>query len=161
MLILGISAFYHDSAACLLSDGEVVAAVQEERFSRIKHDAGFPRQSVQACLDMAGVDISDVDYVSYYEKSSIKFDRLLKTHLMYAPHGLGSFLKAMPVWLMEKLQLEKVIRRELGFQRQIICPEHHQSHAASSFFPFRAGGFPYNGRCRRMENAKLWRGKRK
>lgn len=135
MLILGISAFYHDSAACIVRDGEVVAAVQEERFSRIKHDAGFPRQAVQACLDIAGVSISDVDYVSYYEKSSIKFDRLLKTYLMYAPRGIGSFLKSMPIWLMEKLHLERVIRKELGFRGPIICPEHHQSHAASSFFP--------------------------
>ena len=135
MLILGISAFYHDSAACLIRDGEVVAAIQEERFSRIKHDASFPAKAVQACFDIAGVSISDLDYVSYYEKSSLKFDRLLKTYLMYAPRGLGSFLKAMPIWLTEKLQLEKIIRKELKFKGPIISPEHHQSHAASSFFP--------------------------
>jgi len=135
LLILGISAFYHDSAACLLRDGEVVAAIQEERFSRIKHDASFPAKAVQACLDIAGVRISDLNYVSYYEKSSLKFDRLLKTYLMYAPRGLGSFLKAMPIWLTEKLQLEKIIRKELEFKEPVISPEHHQSHAASSFFP--------------------------
>jgi carbamoyltransferase len=135
LLILGISAFYHDSAACLLRNGEVVAAIQEERFSRIKHDASFPAKAVQACLDIADVSISDVDCISYYEKSSLKFDRLLKTYLMYAPKGLGSFLKAMPIWLTEKLQLEKIIRKKLGFKGPIISPEHHQSHAASSFYP--------------------------
>jgi carbamoyltransferase len=135
LLILGISAFYRDSAACLIRDGEIIAAIQEERFSRIKHDASFPTQAVKACLDIARATIDEVAYVGYYEKSSLKFNRLLKTYLMYAPRGLSSFLKAMPVWLTEKLQLEKIIRSELNFKGPIICPEHHQSHAASSFFP--------------------------
>ncbi|MFD2206849.1 carbamoyltransferase [Kiloniella antarctica] len=134
-MILGISAFYHDSAACLIRDGKVVAAMQEERFSRVKHDARFPKQAVEACLKIAGVTISEVDFVSYYEKSSLKFDRLFKTYLMHAPQGLGTFIKAMPIWLKEKLWLDKAIRKELGFKGKIISPEHHESHAASSFYP--------------------------
>lgn len=135
MLILGISAFYHDSAACLVRDGEVVAAAQEERFSRIKHDAAFPRQAIDACLRSAGADPGEIDIVSFYEQSALKMDRLIKTYLAYAPQGLGSFLKAMPIWFSEKLWLDKVIRRELGFNGPIVTPKHHDSHAASAFYP--------------------------
>lgn len=135
MLILGISAFYHDSAACIIKDGEIIAAAQEERFTRKKHDASFPKEAIKFCLKYAGVTVSDLDYVSYYEKSSLKIDRLIKTYLMYAPKGLGSFLKSMPIWIKEKLWLEKYIRKELGFTGPLICPEHHESHAAGAFYP--------------------------
>lgn len=135
MLILGISAFYHDSAACLIKDGEIIAAAQEERFTRKKHDASFPREAIKFCLEYAGITASELDYVSYYEKSSLKIDRLIKTYLMYAPKGLGSFLKSMPIWIKEKLWLEKYIRKELGFTGPMICPEHHESHASGAFYP--------------------------
>jgi carbamoyltransferase len=135
MYILGISAFYHDSAACLLKDGEIFAAAQEERFTRKKHDYSFPRRSVEFCFDHAGITIADIDYVSFYEKPSLKFDRLLKTYLAYAPKGLGSFLVSMPLWIKEKLWMDREIRKQLGYQGPLICPEHHQSHAASAFFP--------------------------
>lgn len=135
MHILGISAFYHDSAACILKDGEIVAAAQEERFTRKKHDHRFPRQSIQFCLQRAGIAARDLDYVSYYEKPRLKFDRLLKTYLMHAPRGLESFVTSMPLWVKEKLWMGREIRKELGFKGPLICPEHHQSHAASAFFP--------------------------
>ncbi|MFZ3018222.1 MAG: carbamoyltransferase [Gallionella sp.] len=135
MYILGISAFYHDSAACLLKDGEIIAAAQEERFTRKKHDYHFPHKAIQFCLKQAGITVSEIDYVSYYEKPRLKFDRLLKTYLAYAPMGLGSFVTSMPLWIKEKLWMDREIRRELGYQGPLICPEHHQSHAASAFFP--------------------------
>lgn len=135
MYVLGISAFYHDSAACILKDGEIIAAAQEERFTRIKHDYHFPRQSIQFCLQRAGITVAEIDYVSFYEKPRLKFDRLLKTYLMYAPRGLGSFVTSMPLWLKEKLWMGSEIRKELGYKGPLICPEHHQSHAASAFFP--------------------------
>ena len=135
MNILGISAYYHDSAACILKGGEIIAAAQEERFTRKKHDHHFPRQAIRFCLKQAGISIKDIDYVSFYEKPHLKFDRLLKTYLMYAPRGLGSFVTAMPLWAKEKLWMSNEIRRELGYQGPLICPEHHQSHAASAYFP--------------------------
>jgi len=133
--ILGISAFYHDSAACLVRDGEIIAAAQEERFTRKKHDASFPSQAVQYCLKEASISIQDVSYVAFYEKPFLKFERLLMTYLAYAPQGLSSFLKAMPVWLKEKIFIKDLIRKELNFDREIVFPEHHESHAASAFFP--------------------------
>jgi len=133
--ILGISAFYHDSAACLVRDGEIIAAAQEERFTRKKHDASFPSYAVQYCLKEAGISINDVSYVAFYEKPFLKFERLLMTYLAYAPQGLGSFLKAMPLWLKEKIFIKDLIREQLKFDREIIFPEHHESHAASAFFP--------------------------
>jgi carbamoyltransferase len=135
MYILGISAFYHDSAACILKDGEIIAAAQEERFTRKKHDYHFPRQAIQFCLQRAGITVADIDYVSFYEKPLLKFDRLLKTYLMFAPRGLASFVTSMPLWVKEKLWMGNEIRRELGYKGPLICPEHHQSHAASAFFP--------------------------
>lgn len=135
MYILGISAFYHDSAACLIKDGEILAAAQEERFTRKKHDYHFPQNSIDFCLSRAGISIKEIDYVSFYEKPSLKFDRLIKTYLSYAPLGMNSFLKSMPLWFKEKLWMERDIRKTLGFSGQLICPEHHQSHAASAFFP--------------------------
>ncbi len=133
--ILGISAFYHDSAACLLKDGDIVAAAQEERFTRKKHDAAFPRQAIGYCLREAGITMAQVRYVAFYEKPFIKFERLLMTYLSYAPRGLGSFLKAMPMWLKEKIFIKELIKDELQFTGEIIFPEHHESHAASAFFP--------------------------
>ncbi|TAK94632.1 hypothetical protein EPO05_06040 [Patescibacteria group bacterium] len=133
--ILGISAFYHDSAACLVSDGKILAAAQEERFTRKKHDAAFPRKAVDYCLKQAGITIKDVAYVGFYEKPFLKFERLLLTYLNFAPRGLRSFLTAMPLWLKEKIFLKDLIAQELGFDGDIIFPEHHESHAASAFFP--------------------------
>jgi carbamoyltransferase len=135
--ILGISAFYHDSAAALVVDGEIVAAAQEERFSRKKHDEGFPVRAIAYCLEQAGLKPADLSYVGYYEKPLLKFDRLLETYVSYAPQGFESFRLAMPVWLKQKLHLRREIRRGLGreFMRRYVFVEHHQSHAASAFFP--------------------------
>jgi carbamoyltransferase len=134
--ILGISAFYHDSAACLVEDGEIVAAAQEERFTRRKHDPGFPRQAVDYCLRQAGITARQLDYVVFYEKPLRKFERLLETYLSYAPAGLRSFGMAIPVWLKEKTRLAAVIRRELGVPPTLplVYTDHHESHAASAFF---------------------------
>ncbi len=118
-----------------MKNGEIIAAAQEERFTRKKHDYHFPRQSIQFCLQRAGITVEEIDYVAFYEKPRLKFDRLLKTYLMYAPSGLGSFITSMPLWLNEKLWMGSEIRKELGYKGPLICPEHHQSHAASAFFP--------------------------
>ena len=133
--ILGISAFYHDSAACLVKDGEIIAAAQEERFTRKKHDAVFPAMAVQYCLKEAGISVSDLNFVAFYEKPFLKFERLLLTYLAYAPQGVSSFLKAMPLWLKEKVFIKDLIKKELHYDGQVIFPEHHESHAASAFFP--------------------------
>ena len=143
MNILGISAYYHDSAAALVQDGRVTAAVQEERFSRRKHDARFPQRAIPVCLEEAGLAFSDLDEVVFYDKPLVKFERLLETYLAYAPQGFRSFLAAMPIWLKEKLYLKTVLKRELaalaGCEIKDLPPllfaEHHQSHAASAFFP--------------------------
>ena len=133
--ILGISAFYHDSAAALVSDGRIVAAAQEERFTREKHDAGFPTRAIAYCLAEGGLRPDEVDYIAYYDKPLVKFERLLETYLAYAPRGLWSFCKAMPVWLKEKLHLRRLFRKHLGRPRQaVVFTEHHESHAASAFF---------------------------
>jgi len=143
MYILGISAFYHDSAACLLKDGGIVAAAQEERFTRKKHDARFPDKAIQYCLKEANISLNDVEFVTFYEKPFLKFERLLETYLSYAPKGLTSFWKAMPVWLKEKLFLRRLINKHLiaispswkNQKDKLLFTEHHQSHAASAFFP--------------------------
>lgn len=135
MNILGISAFYHDSAACILREGEIVAAAQEERFTRRKHDPEFPAHAIRYCLQAAGISAAELDYVAFYDKPFIKFERLLLTYLAYAPAGLASFIKAMPLWLKRKLWLKEYIQRELDFSGKIIFPEHHESHAASAFYP--------------------------
>lgn len=141
--ILGISAYYHDSAAALVVDGQIIAAAQEERFTRKKHDADFPAEAIRYCLQEAGLQLADVTHVVFYDKPLIKFERLLETYLAYAPAGFMSFVKAIPVWLKEKLYLKKTLRRELaalGGMKESEVPrlmftEHHQSHAASAFFP--------------------------
>lgn len=133
--ILGISAFYHDSAACLIKDGEILAAAQEERFTRKKHDDDFPRQSIDYCLQEAGITIEDVNYVGFYDKPFLKFERLLLTYLNFAPVGLRSFLKAMPIWLKKKIFLKDYLVNQLNYEGDIIFMEHHESHAASAFFP--------------------------
>jgi carbamoyltransferase len=142
--ILGISAYYHDSAVCLLQDGQIVAAAQEERFSRKKFDARFPRHAVSYCLGQGGISLNDLKYVAFYDKPLIKFERLLETYVSFSPRGIRSFLAAMPVWLREKLLLKDLLRKELlavaGHSKKSALPvilfgEHHESHAASAFFP--------------------------
>ncbi|MBU1698740.1 MAG: carbamoyltransferase [Candidatus Eisenbacteria bacterium] len=135
LTILGLSAFYHDSAACLLRDGKLVAAAQEERFSRKKHDYRFPAHAVEYCLQEAEIDISAIDYVVFYDKPFLKFERLLESYLAYAPKGITSFLTAMPIWMRQKLLLKDLICKELNYNGEILFPEHHESHAASAFFP--------------------------
>ena len=135
MNILGLSAFYHDSAACLVRDGEIIAAAQEERFTRKKHDASFPEQAVRYCLRESGLNVNELDYVTFYEKPFLKFDRILHTYLTYAPVGLRSFLMAIPLWIRERIWMKELIRRELGCVCKVLFPEHHESHAASAFFP--------------------------
>ena len=135
MNILGISAFYHDSAACLVRDGELFAAAQEERFSRKKHDFRWPGNAIDYVLEEAGIDGSQLDYVVFYDKPFIKFERILESYLSYAPKGFGSFLKAIPIWLKQKLWMKNFIADQLGFEGKILFPEHHESHAASAFYP--------------------------
>lgn len=136
MKILGISCFYHDSAAAILVDGQIVAAAQEERFTRKKHDSAFPKNAVEFCLEYAGIKIEELDYVAFYDKPFTKFERILETYLSFAPSGIGSFIKAVPVWLKEKLWISQIIPKHLpGFKGEYVYPEHHQSHAASAFFP--------------------------
>ncbi len=135
--ILGISAFYHDSAAALVVDGAIVAAAQEERFTRKKHDHEFPVKAIAYCLEEAGLAPERLDYVAFYDKPFLKFERLLETYLAFAPQGFPSFLKAMPLWLRQKLHLPREIRQGLGgaYRRRVVFTEHHESHAASAFFP--------------------------
>jgi carbamoyltransferase len=142
MIILGISAFYHDSAAAIIKDGQILAAAQEERFTRKKHDASFPTSAVKYCLDYAGVRIDELDAIAFYDKPLLKFERLLETYYAFAPKGIASFIKAIPVWLKEKFFLKKLIYDSLkdiqSFdkkQLKLLFPEHHLSHAASAFYP--------------------------
>jgi carbamoyltransferase len=140
--ILGLSAFYHDSAAALIEDGRIIAAAQEERFTRKKHDSEFPIRAIEYCLDEAGAELSDVDHVAFYDKPFLKFERLLETYLAFAPRGFHSFRMAIPLWLREKLFLKQLLRGELrhlapdvDWEERLLFAEHHQSHAASAFFP--------------------------
>ena len=135
MCILGISAYYHDSAAVLIKDGNIVAAAQEERFTRKRHDDGFPRISAEYCLKEARINIAQVEHVVFYDKPILKFDRLIETYLGYVPRGWISFRKAIPLWLSKKLHLPKIIKKELGWKGKVLFTEHHESHAASAFFP--------------------------
>ncbi len=135
MNILGISAFYHDSAACLVQDGKIIAAAQEERFTRKKHDPGFPKQAIEFCLKQGKITTEKIDYVVFYEKPFIKFDRLLETYLQFAPSGYPSYIKAIPSWVKKKLWMKDTIRTELQYKGKMLFPEHHESHAASAFYP--------------------------
>lgn len=142
MRILGVSAFYHDSAAALVADGKIVAAAQGERFTRKKHDAGFPKEAVAYCLEEGGTTLADVDHIAFYDKPFLKFERLLETYLAFAPRGFKSFRTAMPVWMKEKLFQKRMLRQELekvqqvkGLEKKLLFAEHHQSHAASAFYP--------------------------
>ena len=135
MYILGISGFYHDSAACIVKDGEIVAAAQEERFTRKKHDHAFPSNAIQYCLKESGIDGTELDVVAFYEKPFLKFERILETYLAFAPIGIKSFLKAMPLWIKKKLWIKELIKDELNYLGNIVFPEHHESHASSAFFP--------------------------
>ena len=135
MYILGISAYYHDSAAVLIKDGNIIAAAQEERFTRKKHDENFPRSAAEFCLEEAGIDITQVDHVVFYDKPLIKFNRLLETYLSFVPSGWVSLRKAIPLWISKKLHLPKIIKKELGWKGKVLFTEHHESHAASAFFP--------------------------
>ena len=141
--ILGISAYYHDSAVALLKDGEIIAAAQEERFSRKKHDERFPKNTIRYCLMEGNININQLDKIVFYEKPLIKFERLLETYLAFAPKGITSFVKAMPVWLKEKLFQKNTIEKELASigkckvseLPQLLFTDHHTSHAASAFYP--------------------------
>ena len=135
MNILGISAFYHDSAACLVREGEIVAAAQEERFTRKKHDFNFPTNAVEYCLKEAGIKAENLDYVGFYDKPFIKFERILYSYLAYAPIGIKSFFKSIPLWIKQKLFIRDIIKKELGYKGMVLFPEHHESHAASAFYP--------------------------
>ena len=142
MRILGISAYYHDSAAVLLTDGVITAAAQEERFTRKKHDPSFPVNAIRYCLDEGGISLGDVDLVAFYDKPFLKFERLLETYLTFAPKGFTSFRKALPVWLREKLFQKDLLCKELGklapgikWADRLLFSEHHESHAASAFYP--------------------------
>lgn len=143
MNILGISAYYHDSAAALIRNGEIIACAQEERFTRIKHDPAFPKHAIQYCLEAGKIHIEDIQYVVFYDKPLLTFDRLLETYLTFAPKGFSSFLAAMPIWLKEKLFLKKTLKKELAqlsikkkkINAPLLFTQHHQSHAASAFFP--------------------------
>ena len=139
--IIGISAFYHDSAVSLLKNGEIIAAAQEERFSRKKHDSAFPRNALKSCLDYAGISLNDIEFIAFYDKPLLKFKRLLETYYTFAPKGLKSFLTAIPVWINEKIKIKQTVLDELEnigcgkFNKKLLFPEHHLSHAASAFFP--------------------------
>lgn len=135
MYILGISAFYHDSAAAIIKDGEIIAAAQEERFTRKKHDHNFPQKAIEYCLKEAGIKATQLDLVAFYDKPFLKFERLLETYLTYAPVGFKSFIKAIPLWIKEKLWMKEMIKDKLGYEGKVIFPEHHESHAASAFYP--------------------------
>ena len=149
--ILGLSAFYHDSAAALVVDGRIAAAAQEERFTRVKHDPAFPGEAVAYCLREANLSPADVDYVAFYDKPLTKFERLLETYLAYAPVGFKSFRQAIPLWLKDKLHMRRTIRRALGAESRarLVFTDHHESHAASAFSPARSNG-------RRFSRSTAW-----
>ncbi|HKY94057.1 MAG TPA: carbamoyltransferase N-terminal domain-containing protein, partial [Kiloniellales bacterium] len=142
MRVLGLSAFYHDSAAALLVDGEIVAAAQEERFTRRKHDAGFPRHAIAYCLEAGGVGLDAIDHIAFYDKPFLKFERLVETYLAFAPRGFTSFRKSMPIWLKDKLFQKRLLLEAFGelapgqeLEQRLLFSEHHFSHAASAYYP--------------------------
>ena len=149
MYVLGISAFYHDAAAALIRDGEIIAAAQEERFTRKKHDADFPHEALDFCLMHAGISLEKIDFVAFYDKPFLKFERLLETYLAFAPRGFKSFKTAIPIWLREKLFLKDLLHKTLqrdfpghDWNNRLLFSEHHLSHAASAFFPSPFGEKP-------------------
>ena len=135
MNILGVSAFYHDSAACLVQDGKIASAAQEERFTRKKHDASFPINAINYCLQNSGLTSKHIDYVVFYDKPFLKFERILETSLSYVPIGINSFIKALPLWMKKKLWMKELIKNALGYEGEILFTEHHESHAAAAFYP--------------------------
>ena len=143
MYILGISAFYHDSAACLLKDGEIIAAAQEERFTHKKHDLAFPTNAIQYCIKEANIESSELSNIVFYEKPFVKFERLLETYLAFAPKGFKSFIRAMPIWIKDKLfqkativnELKAILGDNIDWQDRLLFSEHHLSHAASAYYP--------------------------
>ena len=143
MNIIGLSAYYHDSAACLIKDGDIISAAQEERFSRKKHDSGFPINAINFCIKQGKLELKDIDYIVFYDKPFLKFERLLETYLAYAPKGFKSFSTSLPIWLKDKLFQKNVIANELkenfgdtvNWNEKLLFSEHHLSHAASAFFP--------------------------
>lgn len=140
MYILGISCFYHDAAACLIKDGAVVAAAEEERFTRVKHDTRFPTNAINYCLSSQGITVRDLDYVGFYEKPMIKFERLMSQHIHMFPRSLGVFIESTPSWLSEKLKVPSIIQKKLGYEKDVLFIEHHMSHAASAYLcsPFKS-----------------------
>tara|TARA_B100001121_G_scaffold125751_2_gene110200 strand:- start:10482 stop:12314 length:1833 start_codon:yes stop_codon:yes gene_type:complete len=161
MYILGISAFYHDSSACLVKDGQILFAIQEERFTRIKHDQSFPMNAIKACLNGANVSIGDIDCITYYEDPKNKFSRLIKTYISEIPKGYKSFLRAMRLWINGKLWIKKIIRKRLGFKGEIIFVNHHKSHAASAFYPspFKSSAILVMDGVGEYDTTSLWVGK--
>ncbi len=139
MYILGISCYYHDSAVCLMKDGEIITAAQEERFTRKKHDFHFPHNAIKYCLSEAGIGVNDINFVGFYDKPFVKFERILETYLSVAPSGIKSFIQAIPMWIHQKLWIPQHIQKELGYNGEIIFTDHHESHAASAFFPSQFG----------------------
>ena len=143
MFILGISAFYHDSAACLVKDGDIISAAQEERFTRVKHDAAFPANSIRYCLGEAKINPEQISNIVFYEKPFLKFERLLETYLAFAPRGFKSFVKSIPIWIKDKLfqkhtlikELNSVLGKSVDWRKRLLFSEHHLSHAASAFYP--------------------------
>src|SRR3972149_5457032 len=135
MYILGISAYYHDSAAALIKDGEIIAAAQEERFTRIKHDQEFPKNAISYCLRESGIKVNNLDCIAFYDKPFIKFERILETYLSFPLSGINSFIKAIPLWIRKKIRIPDLIKKELGYEGKVLFPEHHESHAASAFYP--------------------------
>ena len=143
MFILGISAYYHDSAASVLKDGKIIAATPEERFTRKKHDQNFPINAIKYCLKEANIVANELDVLAFYDKPFLKFERILETYLSYAPRGINSFLKAMLLWIKKKLWIKTLIQDEIGFQGKILFLEHHASHVVSAFYasPFQNAAF--------------------
>ena len=143
MFILGISAYYHDSAACLIKDGIIIAAAQEERFTREKHDSSFPHKAIQYCIKEANISGNQIDYITFYDKPFLKFERLIETYLAFAPKGFKSFAMSMPLWVKDKLfqkntiinELNELFGKSIDWNKKLLFSEHHLSHAASAFFP--------------------------
>ena len=135
MYILGISCFYHDSAACLLKDGKIIAAAEEERFTKKKHDNSFPINAIEFCLKKENITTKDIAYVSFYEKPILKFERILYQHIYSFPKSWKTFVDTMPGWFSEKLRIQKLIRKKLKYKGDIVFVKHHISHAASAFLP--------------------------